>query len=493
MLILLWSGLVAGQLIGPVGPTNSLAQKTIECSITDYGAVADNQTDIASALESAFSECVLPNRGSRLVVPEGDYLLGRGVVLSNGTNWAFQLDGLITAAYGGNWTIDRGLILQGFAGADLLNATVNGEGDHEFLLDVLVIVNAVDFEFFSATGRGAFQGQGYLYRNLDNTDRPRLVRLISPTNASVHDLILVDSPKFHLVLDFAVNVEVYHITVRGANLGSYDGIDAIGTNYYIHDNEVTNRDECVSVKSPSHHALIENLVCNQAGSGVSIGSLNVSAEISNIARPPPLCPFVAQNISIIQGNNIAFIKTYPGGSGYVRNVQFLNFRSKASLYGLDIDQYWQNTLEPDTGSVALSNLTFRNFSGSVADGAQRPPLYLIANDLTYATNVTVADFTVWTEAGDEVVNKINNVFGTGDDSYGPQDGISSLSPGAVPHLYTSTYTITASPTGWVAPTYPAWAAPSTGYGTASPIPVYTPAPLWRPGGVDYHLHYWGSF
>lgn len=71
-----------------------------------------------------------------------------------------------------------------------------------------------------------------------STDRPRLVRLISPTNASVHDLILVDSPKFHIILDFAINVEAYHLTIRGANLGSYDGIDAIGTNYWIHDNEV---------------------------------------------------------------------------------------------------------------------------------------------------------------------------------------------------------------------------------------------------------------
>lgn len=83
----------------------------------------------------------------------------------------------------------------------------------------------------------------YFHRNVEantdcSTDRPRLVRLISPTNASVHDLILVDSPKFHIILDFAVNVEAYHLTIRGANLGSYDGIDAIGTNYWIHDSEV---------------------------------------------------------------------------------------------------------------------------------------------------------------------------------------------------------------------------------------------------------------
>ncbi|CAG7916521.1 unnamed protein product [Penicillium olsonii] len=456
LVLLSFLRITAGQLIGPVGPTTDLKQKSIECNILDYGAVADNKTDISTALETVFSECVRKQPGSRLVVPEGEYLIERGVTLINGTNWAFQLDGLITAAYGGDWNIERELLLQGFAGTEIINATINGEGDSEFLLDVLVIVNAVDFEFYSSNGKGAFQGQGYLYRNLGNTDRPRLVRLISPTNASVHDLILVDSPKFHIILDFAVNVEAYHLTIRGANLGSYDGIDAIGTNYWIHDNEVTNRDECVSVKSPSHHALVENLVCNQAGSGISIGSLNVSAEISNIE---------ARNISIIQGNNIAFIKTYPGGSGYVTNITFSNFRSLASLYGLS----------------------------SVAEGTKRPPLYLIANDLTFATNVTVEDFTVWTESGTTVLNKISNIFGTGDDSYGSNDGIKSLGDGESPSPYTSTYTITASPTNWQAPTTPTWAVPSTGYGTASPIPVYSPAPLWRPGGVDYDLHYWGSF
>lgn len=194
----------------------------------------------------------------------------------------------------------------------------------------------------------------------------------------------------------------------------------------------------------------------------------------------------ARNISIIQGNNIAFIKTYPGGSGYVTNVTFSNFRSLASLYGLNIDQYWQNKFQPDTGSVALSNLVFRNFSGrlyvqvvqpgegnsvltmptgSVANGVQRPPLHFAANDLTFATNVTVEDFSVWTESGASIVNKISNVFGTGDDSYGPNDGIVSLAPNESPHAYTSTYSITASPTNWQAPTIPAWAAPSTGYGS----------------------------
>lgn len=134
-------GLASGQLTGPVGPTTSLCLKKHECNIVDYGASNDNSSDIAGALETAFTECVLQNPGSRLVVPEGEYLLNRSVVLSNATNWAFQVEGLITIAYGGNYSVDRQLILQGYAGVQPLNDTINGEGDGLFLEDALVIVN----------------------------------------------------------------------------------------------------------------------------------------------------------------------------------------------------------------------------------------------------------------------------------------------------------------------------------------------------------------
>lgn len=104
-------------------------------------------------------------------------------------------------------------------------------------------------------------------------------------------------------------------------------------------------------------------------------------------------------------------------------------------------------------------------SGSVADGTKRPPLYLVANDLTFATNVTVEDFSLWTESGTQVVNKISNIFGVGDNSYGPSNGIKSLGAGESPSPYSSTYTLTATPTGWKAPATPTWAVPSTGYGS----------------------------
>lgn len=89
--------LAYGQLIGPIGPTTPLSRKVIECNILDYGAKADNETNAAPAIQAAYDDCVRPNPGSRLIVPEGNYLITEDIVLANATNWAFQLDGLITA------------------------------------------------------------------------------------------------------------------------------------------------------------------------------------------------------------------------------------------------------------------------------------------------------------------------------------------------------------------------------------------------------------
>jgi rhamnogalacturonan hydrolase len=151
--ILLLARLTLAQLIGSVGPTTPLFLKIFECNILDYGGRADNQTDVAPAITLAFERCVKHHPFSRLVVTPGNYLLKQSIVLTNGTNWAFQLDGLITAAYLGNstsavanYTLPREVILQGFAGVEQLNRTINGEGDHEFLQNLIVIINGQLFE-----------------------------------------------------------------------------------------------------------------------------------------------------------------------------------------------------------------------------------------------------------------------------------------------------------------------------------------------------------
>jgi rhamnogalacturonan hydrolase len=57
------------------------------------------------------------------------------------------------------------------------------------------------------------------------------------------------APAFHLVLETVSDGEVYNLIIRGGNEGGLDGIDVWGYNMHIHDVEVTNKDECITVKA----------------------------------------------------------------------------------------------------------------------------------------------------------------------------------------------------------------------------------------------------
>lgn len=89
------------------------------------------------------------------------------------------------------------------------------------------------------------------------------------------------APEFHVILDNSQSGEVYNLAIRGADIGGSDGIDVSGSNIWIHDVEVTNRDECVTIKNPSSNHQIERIWCNQSG-GSAIGSLGTGTTIQNI-------------------------------------------------------------------------------------------------------------------------------------------------------------------------------------------------------------------
>ncbi|KAI5838299.1 pectin lyase fold/virulence factor [Morchella snyderi] len=430
---------VFGQLLEgtAVGPTTALSAKSTICNVLDYGGVADGATDIGPAITKAFACVTAAKNGATLYVPEGNYLISTGVVLNAGSNWAFQLDGLITLDVEGS-----------FSG------------------NAIVIKRATNLEMYSSNGKGAIQGNGYQVRISGSSQNARLLRFMNCTNYSVHDLFLIDSPTFHLIHNNAVNMETYHITIRGGNKGGLDGLDLIcDSNCYLHHIEVTNRDECISVKTPSKNVLIEDIYCNQSG-GMSIGSLDAGSGGSEIEY------IHMRRINVYQCTQMLMIKTWPGGTGavgYVRNSIFEDFWAYDTTYALDIDQYWYSHTTPNTGAIALSGLVFSNWTGTVNNGINRGPIVIKGSDVVPLTNITLEDFSMWTVNKDRVVLQCNNVYGTG---YCARE----LASGATPTAFSSTVTITTTMSGFTSPTSPAWGV--AGYGTTESIPVYTPAALW---------------
>ncbi|EJD02525.1 rhamnogalacturonan-hydrolase [Fomitiporia mediterranea MF3/22] len=410
------------QLSGRVGPTTSTSDKQATiCNVLDYGGEIGS-SDIGPAIGKAFSDCVLQNSGSTLYVPAGNYNMQTWQNLSGGKKWAFQMDGVITRA-----------------------STTTG--------NMIVITDADDFEFYSSNSAGAIQGLGYQCRNAG----PRLIRIVTSTNFSVHDLILVDSPEFHLVIQEGSNGEIYNLAIRGANIGGSDGVDVWGTNHWIHDVEVTNRDECVTVKSPSTNILVERIWCNQSG-GSAIGSLGTGTAIENI---------LYRNVYTNGGNQIFLIKSW-GGSGYLRNVYLQNFLSHNTAYGLDVDQYWSGQSQADGAGVQLSNITFDTWDGSVVDGVQRPPIQFICSNSVPCFDMTLKNTALWSNTG-EAVNKCQSAFGTG----------SCLKSGTIDNYNVITTTVSRPP-GFTSP--PTLSGDlSEGFATDASIPIPTIPSTYYPG------------
>lgn len=434
--LLLSSSVHAAVDLTSVGALTSLYSKSTICNVVDYGAVADNSTDIGPAILKAFNNCA-SGKSATIYIPPGSYSLATQVYLKRPSALAFQLDGIITLTSNG-----------AFSG-------------NAFLFQL-----GSDIEFFSSNGKGAINGQGWIERISSSGQNARLVRFMDSENISVHDIILVDSPTFHLIFQGVSNLEAYHITIRGPNIGGTDGIDlTCNDNCYIHDCEVTNRDECVSVKSPSTNVLIEDMYCNHSG-GMSIGSL--SADIAAGVTGPQVSNITMRNIYSFQCTQMLMIKTYPGGSGaegYVKDSFFENFWSYDSTYGLDIDQYWQSKTTPNTGAVALSGLTFNNWTGHIDNGVSRGPVVIRGSDIVPVTNVTLTNIDMWTLNGNKVINQCKNVYGTG-----------ICAGSASQTSFTSSATSTIPPAAYTSPLSPAWGV--SGYGVTIAIPIYTPAAFW---------------
>ncbi|ESZ92426.1 rhamnogalacturonan hydrolase [Sclerotinia borealis F-4128] len=417
--------LVSAQLTGTVGPLTSRESKATKvCSVLDYGGVASKTSDIGPALASAFAAC---KTGGTVYVPPGDYGMTTWITLSGGSAWALQLDGIIYRVDGGGG-------------------------------NMIMIKHTTDFEMFSSTSAGAIQGNGYEYHK-SSTYGPRLLRFFDATNFSIHDIALVDSPAFHFTLDTCTSGEIYNLIIRGGNEGGLDGIDVWGTNLWIHDIEVTNKDECVTVKNPSDHLLIEDIYCNSSG-GCGMGSLGADTAISNI---------IYNNVYTYGSNQMYMIKSN-GGSGTVSDCQFNNFIGRSNAYSLDINAAWTQASAGAGDGVIYENLSFNNWKGTATSGTQRGPINILCKSTAPCTNITITDFAIGTESGSTEKYVCQNAYGSGGCLKDDTDS---------PSAFTTTMSLSAVPTGYKASTMAQDLA--TPFALTASIPIPTIPTSFFPG------------
>ena len=221
---------------------------------------------------------------------------------------------------------------------------------------------------------------------------------------------------------------------------------------------VTNKDECVTVKSPSQNILVENIHCNSSG-GCAIGSLGANTAISTITY---------RNIYTWSSNQMLMIKSN-GGSGYLEAARFENFIGHANAWNLDIDQYWASMSAIAGDGVKISNLTFANWKGTVANGAQRGPVKVVCADKAPCEDIKIEDLSMWTETGSKNTYQCRSGYGSG----------FCLKSGSGGAYAATTSTQTVAPTGYSAATMKEDV--KTAWGTANSIPIPTMQASFYPG------------
>ncbi|KAF4984880.1 hypothetical protein FZEAL_33 [Fusarium zealandicum] len=407
----------AAQLSGNVGPSISRAEKAAIkiCNVVDYGATADASTDNGPAIKKAWDDCSAG--GGEVYIPEGDYGLGTWLQLSSKSAMSFRLDG----------TIYR---------------IGTGEGN------MLFFQHMENFELYSSTSKGAIQGYGYEFHK-KNQYGPRILRFYDLKGFSIHDIALVDAPAFHFSIDTCSDGEVYNMAIHGGAKGGLDGIDVWGSNIWIHDIEVSNKDECVTVKNPSDHLLIENVFCNWSG-GCAMGSLATDTDIHDIEY---------NNVYTQRSNQMFMFKSY-GGSGTVSNVALNNFRGHSNAYSLDLDATWES-MKPIAGDgVLYTNMSFAGWSGTCANGVQRGPIKFNCPPDVPCTDMLVKDFNIWTEKGETVEYWCKNAYGSG----------ACLKEGSPAGAFTSTKTISTA-SGYATKTMDGELAAGLGLSVSIAIPT----------------------
>jgi len=425
LVTLLCSSLVTAQLSGTVGPSTTRAQKeaTKVCNILDYGGVASKTTDNGPAIASAWAAC---KTGGEIYIPSGSYGLGTWVTLTGGTAVSIRLDGIIYRT-----------------------GTASG--------NMIFIEHTTDFEMYSSTSEGAIQGYGYVF-HAAGTYGPRILRLYEVVNFSVHDIALVDSPAFHFTMDTCSNGEVYNMIIRGGNEGGLDGIDIWGTNIHVHDVEVTNKDECVTVKSPASYMLIENIFCNWSG-GCAIGSLGADTDIHHITY---------NHVYTVNSNQMLMIKSN-GGSGSVYSCIFENFMGHENAYTLDIDGYWSSETTAAGDGVLFYDLTFNHWHGTCLNGGTRAPIQALCPAGAPCYDITIENYYIWTEAGSEVLYKCENAYGSG----------GCLNTGSSHTAYAVTTKTVTSVASYTPTTMPGEL--TAGYGLTTSIPIPAVPTTFFPG------------
>ncbi|XVE92398.1 hypothetical protein REPUB_Repub01dG0093900 [Reevesia pubescens] len=184
----------------------------------------------------------------------------------------------------------------------------------------------------------------------------------SSSAIKVKGLTIQNSQQMNFVISKSESVRVSEVRVScPGDSPNTDGIHITGsTDVVLQDCKIGTGDDCISIVNASSAIKMKRIYCGP-GHGVSIGNLGKDNLTGIVTKVVLDTAFLRETTSGVR------IKTWQGGSGYVRGVRFENVRMEDVANPIIIDQFYcdsPTTCQNQTSAVQISKIMYRNISGT---------------------------------------------------------------------------------------------------------------------------------
>ncbi|PKA55172.1 putative polygalacturonase [Apostasia shenzhenica] len=198
---------------------------------------------------------------------------------------------------------------------------------------------------------------------------PTALTIDSSSNLRVKDLTIQSAQQIHFTISKSEAARISGIRVKSPrDSPNTDGIHiSESTDISIQNCRIGTGDDCISIVNGSFNIKMKRIECGP-GHGISIGSLGKDNSMGVVTG-------VVLDMATLTGTtNGLRIKTWQGGSGYVRSVRFENVIMNDVENPIIIDQFYcdsQTTCKNQvpfvimqTSAVKISQVMYRNIQGT---------------------------------------------------------------------------------------------------------------------------------
>ncbi|KAI0510315.1 hypothetical protein KFK09_010916 [Dendrobium nobile] len=191
---------------------------------------------------------------------------------------------------------------------------------------------------------------------------PTAMTIDSSSKVRVKGLTIQSAQQMHFTISRSVAIRISGVRVDSPpDSPNTDGIHiSESTDISIQNCRIGTGDDCISIVNASSNIKMKNIDCGP-GHGISIGSLGKDNSVGIVTG------IVLDTATLTGTTNGLRIKTWQGGSGYVRSVRFENVKMDDVENPIIIDQFYCDSTKAcknKTEAVKISQVMYRNISGT---------------------------------------------------------------------------------------------------------------------------------